>query len=217
MATTTNPTPTFDPVRYKETTRQQWQNAAEAWHCWDPVLQAWLGSATQTLLDLARIGPGHYVLDVAAGAGEPALSTAERVGPSGYVLATDISSNILEYARQAAAERGLSSIIETRVMDGENLELPDGGFDAVISRVGLIYFPDQQRALSEMRRVLKTGGAWGPSSTRPRRTIDSFRSRSRSFGAARSFRRRCRASPAHSASGAPVLSRRHTGELASAT
>lgn len=161
MATTTNPTPTFDPVRYKETTRQQWQNAAEAWHRWDPVLQAWLGSATQTLLDLARIGPGHHVLDVAAGAGEPALSTAERVGPSGYVLATDISSNILEYARQAAAERALSSIVETRVMDGENLELPDGGFDAVISRVGLIYFPDQQRALSEMRRVLKTGGRVG--------------------------------------------------------
>ena len=43
-------------------------------------------------------------------------------------------------------------------MDGENLELPDGSVDAVVSRVGLIYFPDQHRALTEMRRVLVPGG-----------------------------------------------------------
>jgi ubiquinone/menaquinone biosynthesis C-methylase UbiE len=109
------------------------------------------------MLDLAQIRPGVRVLDVAAGAGEPAISIAERVGPSGYVLATDISSNILEFAARSASERGLSNL-ETAVMDGENLELPNESFDVVTSRVGLIYFPDQQRALSEMRRVLKPGG-----------------------------------------------------------
>lgn len=73
------------------------------------------------------------------------------------MLATDISSNILEFAKQMAKQAGLENI-ETKVMDGENLTVPDSTFDAVISRVGLIYFPDQQRALKEMLRVLKPGG-----------------------------------------------------------
>lgn len=150
-------TQTFDPVQYKATTRDQWQAAAEAWHRWTPAIQAWLGPASDLMLDLARIGPGDRVLDVAAGAGEPAITAAKRVGPSGFVLATDISSNILAYAADVAREQGLSNL-ETRTMDGEALDLPDDSFDAVLSRVGLIYFPDQQRALSEVRRVLKPGG-----------------------------------------------------------
>ena len=79
------------------------------------------------------------------------------MGASGYVLATDISANILEYAKQMAQLSGVENI-ETKVMDGENLAIEDETFDAVISRVGLIYFPDQQRALKETLRVLKPGG-----------------------------------------------------------
>jgi ubiquinone/menaquinone biosynthesis C-methylase UbiE len=148
----------FDPVRYKETTKEQWQAAAEAWHRWGPKLEEWLGRATEVMLDTAGIGPGSRVLDVAAGAGGQTLAAARRVGPGGYVLATDISSNILEFALEGARREGLENV-ETRVMDGESLgELEEGSFDAVISRVGLIYFPDQQRALGGMRRVLKPGG-----------------------------------------------------------
>jgi ubiquinone/menaquinone biosynthesis C-methylase UbiE len=150
-------TPAFDPDRYKATTREQWQSAAEAWDRWTPTLQSWLGPPTEIMLDLARIGPGDRILDVAAGAGEPAMTAARRVGPTGSVLATDISPNILAYAQQAATAQGLTNV-ETRVMDGENLALPDAAFDAVLSRVGLIYFPDQQRALAEIRRVLVPGG-----------------------------------------------------------
>lgn len=150
-------TVTFDPVRYKETTREQWQTAAEAWRRWTPAIQTWLGPATERMLDLAKIGTGDDVLDVAAGAGEPAITTARRVGPAGSVLATDISANILDYAKQAARQQGVANLT-TQVMDGEYLELPDATFDAVISRVGLIYFPDQQRALTGIRRVLRPGG-----------------------------------------------------------
>jgi ubiquinone/menaquinone biosynthesis C-methylase UbiE len=151
-------TPTFDPIKYKETTKQQWQAAAEAWHRWGPTLATWLGSATETMLDMAGVGSGSRVLDVAAGAGEQTLVTARRVGPSGYVLATDISANILEFAAAEARAGGLTNV-ETQVMDGENLdELEADSFDAVISRVGLIYFPDQQKALTGMRRALKPGG-----------------------------------------------------------
>ncbi len=152
MATTA-----FDPVAYKRTTTQQWQEAAAAWHRWGATLEEWLGEATELMLDLARIGEGSRVLDVAAGAGGQSLTAARRVGTSGVVLATDIAANLLEFAAAEARAAGLGNVA-TRVMDGESLEVEDDSFDAVISRVGLIYFPDQQRALSEMRRALRQGG-----------------------------------------------------------
>lgn len=123
-------------------------------------MHAWLGEATELMLDMARIDPGQHVLDVAAGAGEQTIVTARRVGPAGSVLATDISPAILAFARQAALDAGLKNV-QTKVMDGENVELPEDAVDAVISRVGLIYFPDQHRALTEMKRVLKPGGRVG--------------------------------------------------------
>jgi ubiquinone/menaquinone biosynthesis C-methylase UbiE len=147
----------FDPVRYKNTTHDQWQAAAEAWYRWSPTLNKWLGKATEKMLEMAGISTGNRVLDVAAGAGEQSITAAKKVGSTGYVLATDISSNILDYAKQMAQHAGINNI-ETKVMDGENLTLEDETFDAVISRVGLIYFPDQQKALKEMLRVLKPGG-----------------------------------------------------------
>jgi SAM-dependent methyltransferase len=90
-------------------------------------------------------------------AGGQTLAAARRVGPSGYVLATDISSNILDFAASNARAAGLTNV-ETRVLDGETLDVEPEAFDAVISRVGLIYFPDQQKALDGMRRALKPGG-----------------------------------------------------------
>lgn len=149
--------PTFDPIKYKATTREQWQAAAEAWHRWGPTLHQWLGEATNVMLDMAGVREGQRVLDVAAGAGEQTIVTAQRVGPTGSVLATDISSNILDFAQQAARHAGMKNV-ETKVVDGENLELPENSFDAVVSRVGLIYFPDQHKALIGMKRVLKPGG-----------------------------------------------------------
>ena len=151
----------FDPIKFKTTTRAQWENAADAWHRWGPFLGEWLGPATERMLDLARVQTGSRVLDVAAGAGEQTLRAARRVGPTGHVLATDISPAILEYAAATAREAGLSHVA-TRELDGEVLnELPAQSFDAVISRVGLIYFPDQQKALAGMRHALKPGGRIG--------------------------------------------------------
>jgi SAM-dependent methyltransferase len=149
-------TTTFDAHRYKATTRAQWQDAAEAWHRWGPAIERWLGPATELMLDRAGVGTGGRVLDVAAGAGGQSLAAARRVGPDGHVLATDISPAILEFAAKAAREAGLT--IATRELDGERLDVDEGAFDAVISRVGLIYFPDQRAALASMRRALRPGG-----------------------------------------------------------
>ncbi|MEJ2610923.1 MAG: class I SAM-dependent methyltransferase [Candidatus Thiodiazotropha sp.] len=148
----------FDTIKYKQTTLQQWNTAAAAWHRWGPLLSRWLGPATETMLDMCDISEGSRVLDVAAGAGEQTVSTAKRVGDTGHVLATDISQNILEYADIAANLAGLNNI-STHVIDGEMLsELDETPFDAVISRVGLIYFPDQQKALKGMKQHLRPDG-----------------------------------------------------------
>ena len=150
-------TPRFDAAQYKETTREQWQSAAEAWHRWGPRIERWLGPATDLLLDMARLREGSSVLDVAAGAGGQTLAAARRVGPTGHVVATDISSNILAFASQEARRAGFTNV-ETRVLDGESLEVPLESFDAVISRLGLIYFPNRQKALRGMRWALKPAG-----------------------------------------------------------
>ena len=149
--------PSFDAAKYKNAQREQWNKDGAAWRRWNPTLDRWYGEVTRQMLDLARIQPGQRILDIAAGAGEPAVSAAERVGPSGYVLATDISEGIVELALQVALERGLKQI-ETRAMDGEKLDLPDASFDAVLCRLGLMYMPHPVTALREWRRALRPGG-----------------------------------------------------------
>lgn len=151
-------TTTFDPVAFKATTRRQWQEAADAWHDWGRFIGEWLGEATETMIELAEVREGSAVLDVAAGAGEQSLRIARRVGPTGRVLATDIAPELLQRAESDAAAAGLPQV-STLELDGEAVDsLDPASFDAVVSRVGLIYFPDQQRALRGMRSVLRSGG-----------------------------------------------------------
>ncbi|WP_370616869.1 class I SAM-dependent methyltransferase [Mumia sp. Pv 4-285] len=151
-------TTTFDADAYKRTTRTQWEEAAEAWNRWGPRIEEWLGAATEVMLDDAAISTGDRVLDVAAGAGGQTLAAARRVGPTGHVLATDVSPAILEHAARAARDAGLDNV-STLEADGEDLSAVEpGAYDAVVSRVGLIYFPDQQAALASMRRALRPGG-----------------------------------------------------------
>jgi SAM-dependent methyltransferase len=148
---------TFDPIQYKATTREQWEVAAEAWHRWGPVLEQWLSAATERMLDAAGVQARSHVLDVAAGAGGQSVAAARRTGPQGRVVASDISPAILAFAAQSAARAGVG--LETLELDGERADtLPAASFDAVISRLGLIYFPDQQRALTGMRHTLRDGG-----------------------------------------------------------
>ena len=149
--------PSFDAARYKNAQREQWNENGAAWRRWNPTLDRWYGEATRQLLDQALLQPGQRVLDIAAGAGEPSVSAAARVGPSGYVLATDISEGIVQLAAEVARDRGLPQV-ETRTMDGEKLDLPDASFDAVLCRLGLMYMPHPVTALREWRRALRAAG-----------------------------------------------------------
>ena len=157
----TNTQKVFDPMAYKETTRAQWDDAADAWNRWSPLLERWLGPATEMMLDMTQVQTGSRVLDVAAGAGGQTLAAARRVGPTGYVLATDLSPAILKHTAANALLAGFGHV-ETLVKDGEELaEIKATPFDAVISRVGLIYFPNQHKALTGMREQLHEGGRVG--------------------------------------------------------
>lgn len=149
---------TFDPIHYKTTTRQQWEDYAGGWSDWAPLLETWLGEATERMLDLAGVTTGGRVLDVAAGAGGQSITAARRVGPNGTVLATDLSPTILKYAEQAAQAAGVDNL-STLELDGEQLhQLPEGSFDATISRLGLIYFPNRHEALTGIQNSLREGG-----------------------------------------------------------
>lgn len=150
----------FDPVGYKHSTRDQWQAAAAAWRRWQPVIDGWLREGTDLMLDLAEVQAGARVLDVAAGAGGQSFAAAQRVGLKGEVLATDIAENLVRYLEEDAAAAGLTQV-RAAVMDGEDLHVPPGRFDAVICRLGLIYLPDRKAALSGMREALRPGGRLG--------------------------------------------------------
>ena len=149
--------PDFDPEQFKESTRQQWDEAARGWNEHAPHIRAWLGDATQMMLDLANVGPRLRVLDVAAGSGDQTRDVALRVGPNGYVLATDLSPGILEFAQTNARAAGLTNV-ETKVADGERLGLGEATFDAAICRLGLMFYPDPVKGLREIYHALKPGG-----------------------------------------------------------
>ena len=147
----------FNPVQYKAATQQRWQEMAPGWHRWFSILSEVNRDITNQMLDLAGIRAGSRVLDIAGGDGDQSVRAARRVGADGYVLATDLSSNLLAYAATAAEKAGLAHL-ETRVMDGENLELEDNSFDAVICRSGIMLMPNPKTAMAEIYRVLRPGG-----------------------------------------------------------
>jgi ubiquinone/menaquinone biosynthesis C-methylase UbiE len=113
--------------------------------------------ANKMMLDLANLRAGSRVLDVAAGTGDQTLLAARQVGPTGYVLATDLSSSMLNLAAEAARKAELTNV-ETGVMDAENLALDTDSFDAVICRMGLMLFSNPVKALIGMHRTVKLTG-----------------------------------------------------------
>ena len=122
-----------------------------------------------TLLRLARLAPGQRVLDVATGTGIAAEAASEVVGPTGFVVAADISVPMLDQARKRLS--GLPNISFT-VENGQALNLPDANFDTVLCSMGLMMFPDHAKGLSEFHRVLKNDGRAAVSvNTAPERAI----------------------------------------------
>jgi SAM-dependent methyltransferase len=153
---------------FERKVRTEWIDAAtaDAWRKWhDKSVEFWR-ELTSVLLDSAQLSLGQRVLDLASGTGDPAITIAERVGPTGHVVVTDLAPQMLDIARENAAQAGLHNL-SFDVVDAHALPYADGTFDRVTCRLGVMYFWDCAEALREIRRVLKPGGiaaflAWGP-------------------------------------------------------
>lgn len=160
--------PATEIAQFKEMIRQEWTDPATvaAWRKWNPQFVASLHQATEILMDVAHVRPGMQVLDLASGTGEPALSIAAAVGPEGHVTATDLGPGMLATCEENARAQGLTNM-SFEVADAHVLPFPDGAFDLVTCRFGVIYFADCGQAMREIHRVLKPGGrvvltGWGP-------------------------------------------------------
>ncbi len=112
------------------------------------LFQAW----PTAVLDAAGVAAGQRVLDVACGTGVLARAAAERVGPSGHVAGLDLNPGMLAMAERLAPE------IEWRHGDAEALPFENGSCDAVVSQFGMMFFPNKEKAIREMMRVLRPGG-----------------------------------------------------------
>ena len=134
-----------------------WDAAAAGWSTHAPLIRAWLAEATVQMLNAAHITLGAHVLDVAAGAGDQTLDIAERVGPLGHVLATDISAAILVAARSHFVRAGFVNV-EVMVADAQQLDVSGRRFDAAVCRLGLMFCHDPSQAMQAIGAALKSGG-----------------------------------------------------------
>ncbi|MGA3405227.1 MAG: class I SAM-dependent methyltransferase [Candidatus Bathyarchaeia archaeon] len=141
---------------YKNYTRETWDECAEKYI----PLSRQLVPFHKSLLDLVRPSPGERILDVCTGPGEPAMSIASIIAPSGQVVGVDLSSNMTEIATKTAAKRGLRNV-EFVTMDAEKLEFPVNTFDVAVSCFGFQIVTQPEAAAKEIFRVLKPGGRAG--------------------------------------------------------
>jgi ubiquinone/menaquinone biosynthesis C-methylase UbiE len=148
-----------------------WRESAKYWTKHSETIHQMFAPLTCALIERAGIREGHTVLDIAGGAGEPSLTIAETVGPEGSVTCTDAVSEMVEAARAEAQRRGLTNM-QFQQCTPDALPFPDNVFDVVVSRLGVMFFPDSLAAMREMLRVLKPGGklafaVWGKSELNP--------------------------------------------------
>ena len=152
----------MDAKLQRRVQRYGWDKAAA---CYERSWQAQLEPAQAALLDLSRIGRGAQILDVACGTGIVTFRAAALAGPSGSVIGTDISGEMIAAARASAVASGIENVRFER-MDAEEPRFDDGTFDVVLCALGLMYLPDPEQALREFHRLLRPGGraaaaVWG--------------------------------------------------------
>jgi SAM-dependent methyltransferase len=152
---------------FREHLHQEWtgDRTVAAWRKWHAQIAAFTHGATEAILEAAHLRPGMRVLDLASGVGDPALSIAADVAPSGRVTATDLGPGMISLAEELSRKKGITNI-DFREASAESLPFPGESYDVLTCRFGIMFFPDLPKALRECLRVLKPGGqaafvAWG--------------------------------------------------------
>jgi SAM-dependent methyltransferase len=148
-----------------------WASVAAGWGEHADYADARGAAVTEKLLELSAPQPGERVLELACGPGGLGLAAARRVAHGGEVVLSDVVPEMTAIAAARAAARGLPNVT-TRVLDLERIEQPDGSYDVVLCREGLMFARDPARAARELQRVLRPGGrvalaVWGPRDRNP--------------------------------------------------
>ena len=150
---------------------REWRESAFYWQKHADTIRTMFGPVTQALIEDAEIIEGDAVLDIAGGAGEPSLTIAEIVGPTGSVTCTDVTPEMVAAAESAALRRRVTNVAFKRC-SADSLPFESKSFDAVVSRLGVMFFPDPLASLREMLRVTKHEGTmalavWAKSELNP--------------------------------------------------
>jgi SAM-dependent methyltransferase len=148
-----------------------WAAVAGSWAEHAEYADARGAAAAERMLDLTTPQPGERVLELACGPGGLGLAAAKRVAPEGEVVLSDVVAEMTSVASRRADALGLRNV-STRELDLERIEQPDGSYDVVLCREGLMFAVDPARGASEIRRVLRPGGrfalaVWGPRDRNP--------------------------------------------------
>ncbi|HEV8049852.1 MAG TPA: methyltransferase domain-containing protein [Thermoplasmata archaeon] len=152
---------------YREYTRTTWNESAEAY----VGLMRNLEPFRSDLIARLAPRPGERILDLGTGPGEPAITIAGEVGPSGHVTGVDLSENMVSIAQRVAEARGLGNV-DFRAMDCGDLQFPDETYDAAVSSFGFQIFTDPEAAARGAYRVIRRGGriavsVWGTANRVP--------------------------------------------------
>ena len=144
-------------IQFSESLRE-WRDSAKYWERYARTIKTMFAPVTAALIEEAGIIEGDAVLDIAGGPGEPSLTIAEKVGSVGFVMCTDAVAEMVAAAESEAARRGVKNI-KFQQCFADSLPFEDNSFDAAVSRLGAMFFPDPVAALREMLRVTKPEGA----------------------------------------------------------
>ncbi len=141
-------------------TKQDWAGTVADRGKWGHKAVQLTRAATEAIVEAAQVKPGMRVLDIASGAGDPALTLASVLGAGGHVTATDLAAEMLEQAQAEARDNGFTNISFHQIA-AESLPFPDETFDAVTCPFVLMLFPNPAHALHEIYRVIKPLGRVG--------------------------------------------------------
>lgn len=152
-------------------TLQAWRESAPHWTRHGATIRTMFAPLTEALIKEAGVVQGQSVLDIAGGAGEPSLTIAQRIAPTGVVTCTDAVAQMVAAAESEARRLGLTNMTFRQCV-ADSLPFDGNLFDAVVCRLGIMFFPDPRAALIEMLRVTKPGGCvalavWGSNELNP--------------------------------------------------
>jgi ubiquinone/menaquinone biosynthesis C-methylase UbiE len=162
---------TTSNTELREALHGMWGSVAGAWEENASYIDGREGGMTERMVELCSLQPGERVLELACGPGSVGLAAADRVGAQGEVVISDVAPDMTAIAARRAEERGLTNV-RTRTLDLEAIDEPDGAYDVVLCRAGLMLVPEPALAAREIARVLRDGGraalaVWGPRERNP--------------------------------------------------